>query len=82
MNRKSWILITLVLLTLASLACSLIPQTGAPTGTAQPAATNTPRPTATALPPKPVVPYTPVPADMLSPIIVQRNPKRGERTRA
>ncbi len=78
MNRKSWILITLVLLTLASLACSLIPQTGAPTGTAQPAATNTPRPTATALPPKPVVPYTPVPADMLSPIIVQRNPKRGE----
>ncbi len=78
MNRKSWILIPLVLLTLAGLACSLIPQTGAPTGTSQPAATNTPRPTATPLPPKPVVSYTPVPADMLSPIIVQRNPKRGE----
>lgn len=40
--------------------------------------TQTPRPTATALPPKPVVPYTPVPAEMLSPIVVYRSPQRGE----
>ncbi|MBN1874880.1 MAG: Ig-like domain-containing protein [Anaerolineae bacterium] len=78
MNRKTllWILIG-GLLSLA-LACSLTPpgdETPIPT-TVIP--TKTPRATATPLPPKPVVAYTPVPAGMLSPIIVQRSPKRGE----
>ena len=76
MNRKPWLLIPLSLLLLTAFACSLIPQRTTPTP--EPVATSTPRPTATALPPKPVVPYTPVPADMLSPIIIQRSPKRGE----
>ncbi len=76
MNRKPWLLIPLSLLLLTAFACSLIPQRTTPTP--QPPATATPRPTATPLPPKPVIPYTPVPADMLSPIIIQRSPKRGE----
>jgi len=76
MNRKPWLLIPLSLLLLTAFACSLVPQRTTPTP--EPAATATPRPTATPLPPKPVVPYTPVPADMLSPIIIQRSPKRGE----
>jgi hypothetical protein len=79
MKRKTWLLLPLSLLLLTAFACSLVPQTGIPqTGTPEPIASATPRPTATPLPPKPVVPYTPVPADMLSPIIIQRSPKRGE----
>ena len=78
MKRKTWLLLPVSLLLLTAFACSLIPQTGAPTGTPQPVATSTPKPTATPLPPKPVIPYTPVPADMLSPIIIQRSPQRGE----
>ncbi len=76
MKRKTWLLLPLSLLLLIAFACSFIPQRTTPTP--EPAATATPRPTATPLPPKPVVPYTPVPADMLSPIIIQRSPKRGE----
>ncbi|MGC9395733.1 MAG: Ig-like domain-containing protein, partial [Anaerolineae bacterium] len=76
MNRKHWLLIPLSLLLLTAFACRLIPQRTTPTP--EPVATATPRPTATPLPPKPIVPYTPVPADMLSPIIIQRSPKRGE----
>ncbi|MBN2004663.1 MAG: Ig-like domain-containing protein, partial [Anaerolineae bacterium] len=76
MNRKPWLLIPLSLLLLTAFACSLVPQRTTPTP--ELAATATPRPTATPLPPKPVIPYTPVPADMLSPIIIQRSPKRGE----
>lgn len=76
MRRKTWLLLPLSLLLLTAFACSLIPQRTTPTP--EPVATATPRPTATPLPPKPVIPYTPVPADMLSPIIIQRSPKRGE----
>ncbi len=74
MNRKHWILISLLIATLLSLgACGT-----RPSPTPAPSATATPRPTATPLPPKPVIPYTPVPADMLSPVVIQRSPKRGE----
>ena len=75
--KRNHLIITVVAtaLLLIALACSVTePKTRTPT----PVPTNTPRPTATPLPPKPVVPYTPVPADMLSPIIIQRSPKRGE----
>ena len=76
MKHKNTRIIALsVLLLLLALACSLMePKTATP----EPLPTKTPRPTATALPPKPVVPYTPVPVDMLSPIIIQRSPRRGE----
>jgi len=74
MKHKSWMLIPLLITILLSLfACGT-----KPSPTPQPVATATPRPTATPLPPKPAVPYTPVPADMLSPIVIQRSPKRGE----
>ena len=75
MNHKRLLTIIVLLLTLIGLACSI---TSPETSTPRPQATSTPRPTDTPLPPKPVVPYTPVPADMLSPIIIQRSPKRGE----
>ena len=38
----------------------------------------TPDVTPTELPPRPSVPYTPVPADTLSPSVIQRAPLRGE----
>jgi len=76
MNRKPWLWISLSLLLLTIFAACTPPPQGS--ATPEPVATATPRPTATPLPPKPVVPYTPVPADMLSPIIIQRSPKRGE----
>ncbi len=77
LNRKM-ITFMVSVLVLWGLACSLMPAgTRTPTSTIAP--TNTPKPTETPLPPKPVVPYTPVPAGMLSPVVVQRSPKRGER---
>ncbi len=30
------------------------------------------------VPPRPVVPYTPMPPELLAPVIVQRSPRRGE----
>lgn len=48
----------------------------APAG--QPAATVSPTPTPTSPPPPPKVEYTPVPPNTVSPIIVQRFPRRGE----
>ena len=75
MNHKRLFTIIVLFLTLTALACSI---TEPKTGTPEPVSTRTPRPTVTSLPPKPVIPYTPMPADMLSPIIIQRSPKRGE----
>ncbi len=74
-NKLLWSLLSGLML--LALACSLAPG-GAPTLTPTPALTSTPRPTGTPLPPKPVVAYTPVPAGMLAPVVVQRSPQRGE----
>ncbi len=74
MRQKIWLLILSGLLLLSASTCTL--RKGTPTP--QPTPTATPKPTATPLPPRPVIPYTPVPADMLSPIVIQRSPKRGE----
>ena len=77
MIRKTKFYVVLLLFALLVVACDRTQQ-GPPTPTPTVAPTNTPRPTATPVPPKPVVPYTPVAVDTLSPIIIQRSPKRGE----
>ncbi|MEA3309224.1 MAG: Ig-like domain-containing protein [Chloroflexota bacterium] len=59
-----------------TLACNTLWPGGAPLPTPRP--TKTPPATETPAPPKPVVDYIPVPPETLSPIIVQRNPQRGE----
>ncbi len=72
MTRKITVSV-MILSLLLLLACSF--------GSSKPtplAPTNTPRPTGTLLPTRPVVPYTPVPADMLAPVVLQRSPQRGE----
>ncbi|MCG3207514.1 MAG: hypothetical protein FOGNACKC_01114 [Anaerolineae bacterium] len=61
----------LVLLVLAACATSA-------TATNSAAQPSTPTPTPTNPPPPPVVKFTPVPEDTVSPIIVQRFPRRGE----
>ena len=71
MNRTPFALIALLLGLLLVGCATQTPITPAPE-------TSTPTPTATALPPRPVIPYTPVPSDLLSPIVVQRSPERGE----
>ena len=77
MSRKpiTWIILSFLMLTV--LACRFGADVD-PTASPTPVPTNTPQATNTPLPPKPVIPYTPVPADMLSPIILQRSPQRGE----
>lgn len=74
-KKLIWVSVLVAFILFALVGCK-------PTATSTPVTaepeTATPRPTATALPPKPVVPYTPVPSEMLSPIVVYRTPQRGE----
>ncbi len=62
-------------------ACSLNGEAEAQSATPTPAALTSPTPTPTSPPPPPTVAYTPVAADTVSPIIVQRIPRRGEELR-
>jgi len=64
-----------LLLLLAACQTGSTPTT---TTSAQTVATATPTPTPTSPPPPPKVTFTPVAADTVSPIIVQRFPRRGE----
>ncbi len=76
MTRK----ITLLLLSLFVIflaACKTEEET-AMTNTPTPPPSASATPTPTDVPPKPVVGYTPVPADTLSPSVIQRYPQRGE----
>ena len=74
-RRALWIALTLMVV---MVACRLNPPP-----TAEPGITRTPtltpmeEPTETPMPPRPIVPYTPVPADTLSPTVIQRSPERG-----
>jgi len=77
---RSAMLIAMVILIAVLPACEILrPEPEPPTPTVEPTASPTPTPTSTPVPPRPVVPYTPVPADMLAPVLIQRSPKRGER---
>ncbi|MGC9469746.1 MAG: Ig-like domain-containing protein [Anaerolineae bacterium] len=71
----SLILALLVALTLYGCGLGHQPQ---PTPIPPPSPTATDSPTVTPVPPRPVLPFTPMPPDTLSPIIVQRSPKRGQ----
>ncbi|MCJ7549484.1 MAG: Ig-like domain-containing protein, partial [Anaerolineae bacterium] len=72
---RSLVLVTMLFLVVVSLACAtFIPTTKTP----EPEPTASPTPTVTPVPPRPVIPYTPVPSDMLAPILVQRSPKQGQ----
>ncbi len=78
MTRKiTLILLSLFIMILSACAIGNNGETGmTPTNT--PNATSTPAPTPTNPPPKPHVAYNPVPADALSPVVIQRIPRRGE----
>lgn len=75
-------LLSTILYLLLFTACSLSDNTSAqatdPTPTPIPLASPTPTLTPTSPPPPPQVAYTPVASDTVSPIIVQRFPRRGE----
>ncbi len=74
---RSLALVTILSLVVVSLACAtFIPTTKTPEP--EPTASPTPTATATPVPPRPVIPYTPVPSDMLAPILIQRSPKQGQ----
>jgi len=72
---RSLVLVTMLFLVVVSLACATFTPT---TKTPEPEPAASPTPTATPVPPRPVIPYTPVPSDMLAPILVQRSPKQGQ----
>lgn len=78
MTRKiTLILLSLLIVTLAACSIGNNGETGM-TPTDTPNATPKPTPTPTTPPPKPQVAYNPVPADALSPAVIQRMPRRGE----
>ncbi len=77
MNKQSLHPIAMLLLVVILGACGLIP-TAKPSPTPTQGVTPTPRVSPTPMPRRPVVPFTPVPPDMLSPIVVQRTPRRGQ----
>jgi alpha-2-macroglobulin len=75
--RGFYRILNLMLLIAMLAGCgSKAPATPGPTSTEIPTAT--PRPTGTPVPARPVIAYTAVPADTLSPIIIQRSPQRGQ----
>ena len=80
--RRASFMLSLGLLLMSLLlatACSLSAETNAQTLTTSGAqAVASPTPTPTSPPPPPKVAYTPVEADVVSPVIVQRFPRRGE----
>ncbi len=78
MTRKIATFLILLLMTFST-ACTIGDKKDpgmTPTNTPNPTAT--PSPTPTNPPPKPQVSYNPVPADALAPVVIQREPRRGE----
>jgi alpha-2-macroglobulin len=75
--RATYRILNLILLIAMLAGCGLrAPATPAPTSTNAP--TVTPRATDTPVPARPILAYTALPAETLSPIIVQRSPQRGQ----
>ncbi len=70
-------LLSTILILLIS-ACTLGDSTAAQTPGDAPIVAISPTPTPTSPPPPPTVAYTPVPSETISPVIVQRYPRRGE----
>jgi hypothetical protein len=78
-NLRLYLLILISSLILLLPACAIdSDQTGQADQTDQPIAAASATPTPTAPPPPPKLAYTPVAANTISPIIVQRFPRRGE----
>ena len=77
MSQRPFVLIWL-LVGISLVACGQSSPTAPPPTDTRVPLTPTPRVTETPLPPPPSVPYTPVPPEMLAPIVVKRNPGRGQ----
>jgi alpha-2-macroglobulin len=77
MRKQTLALATLLLSAVLLAACELTPTTTSPSEPF-PTPSQTPPATSTPLPPRPVIPFTPMPAEILSPIVIQRSPDRGE----
>jgi hypothetical protein len=76
--RTTFLILLLLAFILLLAACSLNGNVSAQSSTPTPVAIASPTPTPTNPPPPPQVAYTPVAAGTISPIIVQRSPRRGE----
>ncbi|MGC9521770.1 MAG: Ig-like domain-containing protein [Anaerolineae bacterium] len=77
MNKRVLYPAAMLLLIMVVGACGSAP-TAKLTPTPSQRVTPTPRVSPTPVPPRPAIPFTPVAPDALSPIVIQRTPKRGQ----